>query len=93
MIGDIMYELPLFGEWRVVRAADALLTATQGRGGASGEHARPRGRLRGTRTAERPRVLDVFSSPQPFGEKNMGKCCTSMYSIPTGERCPDVSRT
>ncbi len=23
MIGDIMYELPLFGEWRVVRAADA----------------------------------------------------------------------
>ena len=24
MIGDIMYELPLFGEWRVVRAADAL---------------------------------------------------------------------
>ena len=51
MIGDIMYELPLFGEWRVVRAADALLTATQGReaplgnthgrGGASGEHARP----------------------------------------------------
>lgn len=31
MIGDIMYELPLFGEWRVVRAADALLTATQGR--------------------------------------------------------------
>lgn len=25
MIGDIMYELPLFGEWRVVRSADALL--------------------------------------------------------------------
>ena len=92
MIGDIMYELPLFGEWRVVRAADALLTATQGReaplgnthgrGGASGEHA-----------AEHPRVLDVFSSPQPFSEKNMGKCYVSMYSIPTGERCPDVSRT
>ena len=31
MIGDIMYELPLFGEWRVVRAADALLEVTQGR--------------------------------------------------------------
>ena len=40
MIGDIMYELPLFGEWRVVRAADALLTATQSRG------------LKGARTAE-----------------------------------------
>lgn len=25
MIWDIMYELPLFGEWRVVRAAGALL--------------------------------------------------------------------
>lgn len=36
MIGDIMYELPLFGEWRVVRAADALLTATQGREAAQG---------------------------------------------------------
>lgn len=51
------------------------------------------GRLRETRTAERPRVLDVFSFPQSFGEKNMGKCYVSMYSIPTGERCPDVSRT
>lgn len=40
MIWDIMYELPLFGEWRVVRAADALLAATHGRGG-SGKHARP----------------------------------------------------
>ena len=29
MIGDIMYELPLFGEWRVVRAAGALLEVTQ----------------------------------------------------------------
>ena len=29
MIWDIMYELPLFGEWRVVRAADALLEVTQ----------------------------------------------------------------
>lgn len=77
-----MYELPLFGEWRVMRAADAPLAATQGRGG-----------LKGARTAEHPRVLDVFSFPQPFGEKNMGKCCASMYSIPTGERCPDVSRT
>ena len=28
MIWDIMYELPLFGEWRVVRAADALLEVT-----------------------------------------------------------------
>ena len=36
MIWDIMYELPLFGEWRVVRAADALLTATQGRGAPPG---------------------------------------------------------
>ena len=35
MIWDIMYELPLFGEWRVVRAADA-----QPRG-SSREHARP----------------------------------------------------
>ena len=25
MIGDIMYELPLFGEWRVARSAGALL--------------------------------------------------------------------
>lgn len=25
MIWDIMYELPLFGKWRVVRAAGALL--------------------------------------------------------------------
>lgn len=82
MIWDIMYELPLFGEWRLVRAADALLTATQ-----------TEGRLKGTRAAEHPRVLDVFSFPQPFGEKNMGKCYVSMYSIPTGERCPDVSRT
>ena len=41
---------------------------------------------------EHPRVLDVFSFPQPFSEKNMGKCYVSMYSIPTGERCPDVSR-
>jgi len=32
MIWDIMYELPLFGEWAVVRAADALLAATHGRG-------------------------------------------------------------
>lgn len=82
MIWDIMYELPLFGEWAVVRSAGALLEVTQ-----------PRGRLRETRTAEHPRVLDVFSSPQPFSEKNMGKCYVSMYSIPTGERCPDVSRT
>ena len=36
-----MYELPLFGEWRVMRAADAPLAATQGRGG-----------LKGARTAE-----------------------------------------
>lgn len=28
MIWDIMYELPLFGEWAVVRAADALLEVT-----------------------------------------------------------------
>lgn len=40
MIWDIMYELPLFGEWRVVRAADALLTATHDREG-SRELARP----------------------------------------------------
>ena len=77
MIWDIMYELPLFGEWRVVRAADALLVG-----------AGPRILVR-----EHPRVLDVFSFPQPFSEKNMGKCYVSMYSIPTGERCPDVSRT
>ena len=31
MIGDIMYELQLFGEWRVVRSAGALLTAMQDR--------------------------------------------------------------
>lgn len=36
MIWDIMYELPLFGEWRVVRAADALLTATHDRGTTQG---------------------------------------------------------
>lgn len=36
MIGDIMYELPLFGEWRVVRAADALLEVTHGRGAPPG---------------------------------------------------------
>ena len=77
MIWDIMYELPLFGEWRVVRAAGALLVG-----------AGPQVLIR-----ERPRVLDVFSSPQPCSEKNMGKCYVSMYSIPTGERCPDVSRT
>mgnify|MGYP003087252603 FL=1 len=77
MIWDIMYELPLFGEWRVVRSAGALLVG-----------AGPRILVR-----EHPRVLDVFSFPQPFGEKNMGKCYVSMYSIPTGERCPDVSRT
>ena len=77
MIGDIMYELPLFGEWRVARSAGALLAG-----------AGPRILVR-----EHPRVLDVFCSPQPFGEKNMGKCYVSMYSIPTGERCPDVSRT
>lgn len=40
MIWDIMYELPLFGEWRVVRAAYALLTATHDREG-SRELARP----------------------------------------------------
>ena len=40
MIWDIMYELPLFGEWRLVRAADALLTATHDREG-SRELARP----------------------------------------------------
>lgn len=40
MIWDIMYELPLFGEWKVVRAADALLTATHDREG-SRELARP----------------------------------------------------
>jgi len=48
---------------------------------------------RGFLSESDPRVLDVFSFPQPFGEKNMGKCYVSMYSIPTGERCPDVSRT
>lgn len=32
MIWDIMYELLLFGERAVVRAADALLAATHGRG-------------------------------------------------------------
>lgn len=32
MIWDIMYELPLFGKRAVVRAADALLAATHGRG-------------------------------------------------------------
>lgn len=31
MIWDIMYELPLFGEWRVVRDADALLEVTHDR--------------------------------------------------------------
>ena len=31
MIWDIMYELPLFGEWRVVRAAGALLEVTHSR--------------------------------------------------------------
>lgn len=77
MIRDIMYELPLFGEWRVARSAGALLAG-----------AGPRILVR-----EHPRVLDVFSFPRPFGEKNMGKCYVSMYSIPTGERCPDVSRT
>ena len=39
MIWDIMYELPLFGEWRVVRAADALLTATHDPGGLKGARA------------------------------------------------------
>lgn len=82
MIGDIMYELPLFGEWTMTQAAGVLLTATQGREAPPGN----------TRPSD-PRVLDVFSFPQPFGEKNMGKCYVSMYSIPTGERCPDVSRT
>lgn len=48
---------PLFGEWRVARSADALLVG-----------AGPRILVR-----EHPRVLDVFSSPQPYGEKNMGK--------------------
>ena len=33
MIGDIMYELPLFGEWRVVRDVGAV---TRGRGAAQG---------------------------------------------------------
>jgi len=90
MIWDIMYELPLFGEWRVARAADALLTATHDREG-SRELARPS--TNGFLSEIDPRVLDVFSSPQPFSEKNMRKCYVSMYSIPTGERCPDVSRT
>lgn len=36
MIGDIMYELPLFGEWKVVRSAGALLAATHGRGAPPG---------------------------------------------------------
>ena len=40
MIWDIMYELPLFGEWRVVRAADALLTATHDRGAQGNTHGR-----------------------------------------------------
>jgi len=31
MIGDIMYELPLFGEWKVVRSAGALLEVTHSR--------------------------------------------------------------
>ena len=31
MIWDIMYELPLFGEWRVVRSAGALLEVTHSR--------------------------------------------------------------
>ena len=31
MIWDIMYELPLFGKWKVVRSAGALLEVTQGR--------------------------------------------------------------
>ena len=31
MIWDIMYELPLFGEWKVVRSADALLEVTHSR--------------------------------------------------------------
>lgn len=90
MIWDIMYELPLFGKRAVVRAADALLAATHDRGVPPGN----------TQPSTHeflyeidPRVLDVFSFPQPFSEKNMGKCYVSMYSIPTGERCPDVSRT
>lgn len=90
MIWDIMYELPLFGEWRVVRAADALLAATHGRGAPPG-NTQPS--TNGFLSEIDPRVLDVFSSPQPFSEKNMRKCYVSMYSIPTGERCPDVSRT
>ena len=36
MIWDIMYELPLFGKRAVVRAADALLTATHDRGTTQG---------------------------------------------------------
>ena len=36
MIGDIMYELPLFGEWRVARSAGALLEVTHGRGAPPG---------------------------------------------------------
>lgn len=83
MIGDIMYELArssVSGGWCGLRAR-----CSQPR--------KAEVRLRETRTAECPRVIDVFSFPQPFGEKNMGKCYVSMYSIPTGERCPDVSRT
>lgn len=83
MIRDIMYELArssVSGGWCGLRARCSKSHTAEGR-------------LRETRTVEHPRVLDVFSSPQPFSEKNMGKCYVSMYSIPTGERCPDVSRT
>lgn len=83
MIRDIMYELArssVSGGWRGLQTRCSQPRTTEGR-------------LKGTRAAEHPRVLDVFSSPQPFSEKNMGKCYVSMYSIPTGERCPDVSRT
>ena len=40
MIGDIMYELPLFGEWKVVRSAGALLAATHDRGAQGNTHGR-----------------------------------------------------
>ena len=83
MIWDIMYEL-------------ARSSVSGGWCGLQTRCSQPRKaerRLRETRVAEHPRVLDVFSFPQPFGEKNMGKCYVGMYSIPTGERCPDVSRT
>ena len=55
---------PLFGEWRLVRAADALLAITRGRGG--------------TRMAEYPRVLDVFSFPNHLARKtweNIASVC------------------